>query len=233
MLKLRLPWERFVDKEKEMKVEKKQIVLYGITDTSWLHGKTLYELVEEALKGGVTMLQYREKKRKKEEFIEEAKQILQLCQQYHVPFIMNDDVELAKEIGADGVHVGAKDMSPKQARAILGEDKIIGVSARTVEDALQAEQNGADYIGSGAVFTTGTKKDAKPLEKEVLKQICESVRIPVVAIGGIAKENVEQLENTSISGIAVVSALFAAEDVKKEAQDLKQLVNGIVNEVTQ
>ena len=214
-----------------MKVDSKQMLLYGVTDSSWLHGRTLYELVEEALIGGATMIQYREKKRGKEEQIAEAKSILELCHRYQVPFIMNDDVELAKEIDADGVHVGAKDMSPKDARAILGEDKIIGVSARTVEDALRAEQDGADYIGSGAVFTTGTKKDAKPLDKEVLRDICTSVQIPVVAIGGISKENVLQLKNTKISGIAVVSALFAAENVKQEAEELKQLMNQIKNEV--
>ena len=214
-----------------MKVDSKQMLLYGVTDSSWLHGRNLYELVEEALIGGATMIQYREKKRGREEQIAEAKSILELCRRYQVPFIMNDDVELAKEIGADGVHVGAKDMSPKDARAILGEDKIIGVSARTVEDALRAAQDGADYIGSGAVFTTGTKKDAKPLDKEVLRDICTSVQIPVVAIGGISKENVLQLKNTKISGIAVVSALFAAENVKQEAEELKQLMNQIKNEV--
>ena len=214
-----------------MKVNRNQMLLYGVTDSSWLHGKSLYERVEEALEGGATMIQYREKKRAKSDFVEEARRILALCHRYQVPFILNDDVELAKEIDADGVHVGAKDMAPKEARAILGEQKIIGVSARTVEDALQAERDGADYIGAGAVFTTGTKKDAKPLPKDVLREICESVQIPVVAIGGISKDNVCALANSKIAGIAVVSALFAADNVKKEAETLKQLVEQFVNEV--
>ena len=200
---------------------REQMLLYAVTDRHWLNGQTLYEQVEEALKGGATFIQLREKDLTEEEFLEEAKKIQQLCKKYRVPFIINDNVKLAKEIDADGVHVGQSDMEALDVRAQLGEDKIIGVSARTVEQALLAEKHGADYLGVGAVFPTGSKDDATEVPHETLKAICEAVSIPVIAIGGITQENVSTLAGSGICGIAVISAIYAQPDIRKAAQDLK------------
>ena len=169
-------------------------VLYAVTDTSWLRGQTLAQQVEAALRGGVTMVQLREKELEGEALEQEAREILAICRRYGVPLLINDDVMLAKKIGAEGVHVGQSDMAASQAREILGPDAIIGVTARTIEQAQAAEKAGADYLGSGAVFGTSTKKDAKPMDPEYFQQICESVSIPVVAIGGITADNIRQLE---------------------------------------
>ena len=193
---------------------REQMLLYAVTDRHWLNGRTLYEQVEEALKGGATFIQLREKDLTEEEFLEEAKKIQQLCKKYRVPFIINDNVKLAKEIDADGVHVGQSDMEALDVRAQLGEDKIIGVSARTVEQALLAEKHGADYLGVGAVFQTGTKTDAREVEHSVLKEICTKVDIPVVAIGGITQDNVKELSGSGINGVAVISAIFAQKDIE-------------------
>ena len=193
---------------------REQMLLYAVTDRHWLNGQTLYEQVEEALKGGATFIQLREKDLTEEEFLEEAKKIQQLCKKYRVPFIINDNVKLAKEIDADGVHVGQSDMEALDVRAQLGEDKIIGVSARTVEQALLAEKHGADYLGVGAVFQTGTKTDAREVEHSVLKEICTKVDIPVVAIGGITQDNVKELSGSGINGVAVISAIFAQKDIE-------------------
>lgn len=202
-------------------------VLYAVTDTSWLRGQTLAQQVEAALRGGVTMVQLREKKLEGEALEEEAREILALCRRYGVPLLINDDVMLAKKIGAEGVHVGQSDMAASQAREILGPDAIIGVTARTIEQARAAEKAGADYLGSGAVFGTSTKKDAKPMDPAYFQQICESVSIPVVAIGGITAENIRQLEGRKMTGFAIVSGIFAADDIEaqtrklwKDAQDL-------------
>ena len=158
----------------------------------------------------------------KNEFLEEAREIQKLCREYRVPFIVNDNVEIAAAIDADGVHVGQRDMEAGTVRKILGPDKIIGVSAQTVEQALLAEQKGADYLGVGAVFPTGTKADAEDVSFEMLKAICESVKIPVVAIGGITRENMTKLQGSGICGIAVVSAIFAAKDIEAAARSLKE-----------
>lgn len=206
-----------------MNFTEEQLRLYGVTDRSWLHGKTLYEQVEAALKGGVTCLQLREKQLDYDAFLQEAVELKELCHRYHVPLIINDNVEIAKEINADGVHVGQEDMAAGNARAILGSDKIIGVSAHTVEEAVLAEKNGADYLGVGAAFQTGTKKDAGNISHETIKQICEAVNIPVIAIGGITHDNVMELAGSGICGIAVVSAIFAAEDITKATRELKEL----------
>ena len=200
---------------------REQMLLYAVTDRHWLNGQTLYEQVEEALKGGATFIQLREKDLTEEEFLEEAKKIQQLCKKYRVPFIINDNVKLAKEIDADGVHVGQSDMEALDVRAQLGEDKIIGVSARTVEQALLAEKHGADYLGVGAVFPTGSKDDATEVPHETLKAICEAVSIPVIAIGGITQENVSTLAGSGICGIAVISAIYAQPDIRKAAENLK------------
>ena len=195
-----------------MNCSKKDLLLYAVTDRSWLNGRTLYDQVEEALKGGATFIQLREKNLDTDSFLKEAAEIKELCARYHAPFVINDNVEIAKEINADGVHVGQEDMAAGNARAILGSDKIIGVSAHTVEEAVLAEKNGADYLGVGAAFQTGT-----------IKQICETVNIPVIAIGGITHDNVMELAGSGICGIAVVSAIFAAEDITKATRELKEL----------
>jgi len=201
---------------------KKEPLLYAVTDRRWLHGRTLYEQVEEALKGGVTMVQLREKNVPKQELLKEAERIRELCAGYRVPFLVNDDVETAHRADADGVHLGQEDMGVCQARAVLGPDKIIGVSARTVSQAKLAYEQGADYLGTGAVFATGTKQDAQVITYEQLREICAAVPIPVVAIGGISPDNLCQLRGSGISGIAVVSALFAQPDICRAARSLKE-----------
>lgn len=212
-----------------MNCTEEQLRLYGVTDRSWLHGKTLYEQVEAALKGGVTCLQLREKQLDHDAFLQEAVELKELCHRYHVPLIINDNVELAKEMDADGVHVGQGDMQIAKVREILGEDKIIGVTARTVAQAEAAEAAGADYIGSGAVFGSGTKLDAKALDHQIFSEICHSVKIPVVAIGGINGENILQLKGLGAKGAAVVSGIFAQEDVCVAAEDLKKKVFEIID----
>ena len=183
-----------------MKCDKKDLLLYAVTDRSWLNGRTLYEQVEEALKGGVTFVQLREKNLDEDAFFEEAQQIKRLCAQYKVPFVINDNVEIAARIGADGVHVGQSDMEALDVRAKLGPDKIIGVSAQTVEQALKAQEHGADYLGVGAVFPTGSKADAVEVGPDRVRAICEAVDIPVIAIGGITKDNVIELKGSGICG---------------------------------
>ena len=198
--------------------------LYAVTDRAWVGRQTLPQQVEAALKGGATCVQLREKHLDDADMLAEAKTISALCRAYHVPFLLNDNVPLAKLCGADGVHVGQDDMSAAEARRLLGPDKIIGVSAQTVEQALLAQAHGADYLGVGAVFPTGSKDDAVEVPFETLKAICQAVRIPVVAIGGISKANVEQLRGSGICGVAVISAIYAAKDVKAAAADLKATV---------
>lgn len=205
-----------------MNCRREDLLLYGVTDRSWLNGKSLYSQVEGALKGGVTFLQLREKELDQEHFLREAVEIRGLCRKYQVPFIINDNVEIALEMNADGVHVGQSDMEAGKVREKLGPDKIIGVSARTVEQALLAEQRGADYLGVGAVFPTGTKLDAGDVSFETLRDICRAVSIPVVAIGGITGENLGELKGSGIAGIAVVSAIFAREDTEAAAGKLKK-----------
>ncbi len=206
-----------------MRLERKMLTLYAVTDRSWLGEKTLYQQVEQALKAGVTMVQLREKNLSMEDFEKEARALLPLCHMYHVPLIINDDVELAKRTGADGVHIGQSDMEIKKAREILGSGKIIGVTAKTVEQAKAAEASGADYLGSGAVFGSSTKKDAIPLDHDLLQEICESVQIPVVAIGGITAENAMLLKGRGIAGIAVVSGIFACKDTGQAAAELRKI----------
>ena len=198
-----------------------------MTDRSWLHGETLYKQVEKALKGGVTLVQLREKELSEADFEQEAKELLELCHKYNVNLIINDNVALAAKVGADGVHIGQSDMGVEKARAILGKEKIIGVTAKTVEQAKAAEAAGADYLGSGAVFGTSTKKDAKPMDHALLQEICESVKIPVVAIGGIDGGNILLLKGRKMAGVAVVSGLFACEDIKKAAEDLREKADRI------
>jgi len=211
-----------------MKCDKKDLLLYAVTDRSWLGEQTLYEQVEEALKGGATFVQLREKELDDDTFLAEAIEIQELCKRYNVPFVINDNVEIARKMNADGVHVGQSDMEAGDVRALLGEDKILGVSAQTVEQAILAEQRGADYLGVGAVFHTGSKADADDVSHETLKAICQSVSIPVVAIGGIGKHNVLKLSGSGICGIAVISAIFAAEDITSATAELKALTEQAV-----
>ena len=213
-----------------MKCDKNDLILYAVTDRCWLNGKTLYKRVEEAIKGGVTFVQLREKKLDEESFLNEASEIHKLCRKYDIPFVINDNVEIAKKINADGVHVGQSDMEAVNVRAIIGDDKILGVSVQTVEQAVLAQKQGADYLGVGAVFPTGSKADAEDVSYETLKSICEAVNIPVVAIGGISVGNVLKLKGSGISGIAVISAIFAAEDIVSATNNLKQLTAKVVSE---
>ena len=201
--------------------------LYAVTDRSWLHGETLYDQVEKALKGGVTLVQLREKELPEADFEQEARELLELCHKYNIYLIINDNVALAAKIGADGVHIGQSDMGVEKAREMLGNEKIIGVTAKTVKQAKAAEAAGADYLGSGAVFGTSTKKDAKPMDHALLQEICESVKIPVVAIGGIDGGNILLLKDRKMAGVAVVSGLFACEDIKKAAEDLREKADRI------
>ena len=211
-----------------MKCAKEDLLLYAVTDRHWLNGRTLYEVVKESLDGGVTFLQLREKTLDEAHFLEEAKELQKLCKEYKVPFIINDNVDIAVAMDADGVHVGQSDMEAGDVRAKLGPDKIIGVSAQTVEQALLAQERGADYLGVGAVFHTDSKADAADISHETLKAITEAVDIPVIAIGGISKENVSELSGTGICGIAVISAIFAEKDIKNATKKLKKLTEEMV-----
>ena len=211
-----------------MSCDKNSLLLYAVTDRHWLDGKTLYEVVKESLDGGVTFVQLREKTLDDDTFLEEAKELQKLCKEYNVPFVINDNVDIAIKMNADGVHVGQSDMEAGDVRAKLGPDKIVGVSAGTVEEAILAEKRGADYLGVGAVFPTGSKDDAIDVSFETLKAICEAVSIPVIAIGGITQDNVKELAGSGICGIAVISAIYAKKDIKKAAEDLKAATEQMV-----
>lgn len=206
-----------------MKCDAKTMLLYAVTDRMWTGRQTLLEQVEDALRGGVTCVQLREKELNLDDFLKEAVEMKSLCAQYHVPFIVNDEVEIAIKCGVDGIHVGQKDMEAGNVRALVGEDMMIGVSARTVEEAVAAEMAGADYLGVGAMFSTSTKLDAQAVSFETLKAICEAVSIPVVAIGGISKANMMELAGCGADGVALVSAIFSAEDIEKECRELRAM----------
>ena len=207
-----------------MRLQKRDLILYAITDRGLFGKENMVEQIEKALKGGVTMLQYREKALSYEQMKQEAIEIQKLCSEYRIPFIINDYVELAKEIGADGVHVGQSDIDVSNAREILGPAAIIGATAKTVEQALAAQKQGADYLGSGAVFGSHTKTDAKPMEHACLQRICESATIPVVAIGGITKENVSALAGRGMSGVAVIGGIFGQENITQATIALKRKI---------
>ena len=208
---------------------RKAMLLYAVTDQMWLkEGETLADVVESVLQNGATFLQIREKDLPEDAFEAEAERLKTLCAQHGVPFVVNDSVEIALQCEADGVHVGQSDIKGRDIRAIIGPDKILGISAGTVEEAVAAEKAGADYIGVGAVFPTGTKKNATPMTMELLKEIVSSVSIPVVAIGGISAENILQLRGSGVDGVAVVSAIFAAVDPGKATADLLKLAKEMV-----
>lgn len=212
-----------------MKILHRDMQLYAVTDSRWLKGRTLAEEVEEVLKNGATFLQLRDKDCSHAQLVMQAKLIRPIAKRYNVPFVIDDDVYAALEAGADGVHIGQSDMDYEKARAVLGPDKIIGMTAKTVEQARQAERLGADYIGTGAVFGSTTKSDAVYMPKERLISIADSVDIPVVAIGGITYDNAGYLKNTGVSGIAVVSAIFAADDVGAATKSLKKKTSDLFN----
>ncbi len=211
-----------------MKCDKKTMLLYAVTDRAWTGKQSLVEQVEAALRGGATCIQLREKELNEEKFLAEALQISALCKRYQVPFFVNDNVEIAIQCKADGVHVGQEDMSAAKVRQRVGDDMMIGVSVHSVEEALTAVKNGADCLGVGAMFGTSTKKDADVLSKDVLRDICAAVMIPVVAIGGINRSNLLQLSGTGVDGVALVSAIFAAEDIEQECRTLRQLSEEMV-----
>lgn len=206
-----------------MRCDRKTMLLYAVTDRAWLGNETLYMQVEKALKGGVTCVQLREKELCNEEFLKEAIELKKLCSEYNVPFIINDNVDIAVKCGADGVHVGQSDMNAKAVRQMIGEKMILGVSAQTAEQARLAVENGADYLGVGAVFSTSTKADAEDVSYDTLKEICQSVSVPIVAIGGICEDNIMQLSGSGIDGVALVSAIFASSDIEGSCKRLYKL----------
>ena len=212
-----------------MKLNKEDLLLYGVTDSKYLKGRKMSELVEEAILGGVTMIQLREKEMTHEAFKQEALDVQSVCQKHHVPLIINDDVELCKEIDADGVHIGQDDLNLKEARKILGEDKIIGVSAHNYEEAKIALENGADYLGVGAIFATQTKDDAQNISMETLNEICQKVDIPVVAIGGINQVNILEFMGVAIDGVAIVSSIFGSNDIPKASSLLKDKIQRVIS----
>ena len=205
------------------------MTLYAVTDRSWLGERTLPQAVEAVLKGGATFLQLREKELDQASLLAEARELRTIAGRYHVPFVVNDSVEAALACGADGVHVGQKDLMGRGVRALIGPDKILGITANTVELAVAAERAGADYIGAGAVFGTTTKQDAKSLSLETLREICRAVSIPVVAIGGVNADNLPRLAGTGAAGAAVVSALFAQPDPEEAARRLRHLADRMVS----
>ena len=211
-----------------MKCDKKAMLLYAVTDRAWVGKQSLYEQVESALKGGVTCVQLREKELDDGSFLKEAIEISALCKQYGVPFFVNDNVDVAIKCNADGIHVGQEDMEAAQVRQRVGDDMIIGVSVHSVEEALEAVRNGADCLGIGAAFSTSTKTDVDVLSRETFRDICAAVDIPVVASGGINKSNISQLAGTGIDGVALVSAIFAADDIENECRLLRKLSEDMV-----
>lgn len=206
-----------------MKCDKNYMRLYAVTDRAWVGKQTLYQQVESALKGGATCVQLREKELDEEAFLQEAFEIHALCRKYNVPFFINDNVDIAVQCHAEGIHVGQEDMAAAQVRQRVGDGMMIGVSVHSVKEAREAVAHGADCLGVGAAFATHTKADVDVLSHETLKAICDAVDIPVVAIGGIHKENMLQLKGTGVDGVALVSAIFGAEDIEAECRELKKL----------
>lgn len=212
-----------------MKFSREMLLLYAVTDRKWTGEKTLYRQVEEALKGGATLIQLREKNMPQEEFLKEAREMVALCHRYGTALIINDNVEVALKSGADGVHVGMEDLPVKEIRKQVPGDFIIGATAKTTEQAQRAEKEGADYLGVGAVFPSSTKKNAIRITTEELKKICSSVRIPAVAIGGITSENAGTLVGGGMAGMALVSAVFGASDIERETAGLKKKIQEVVS----
>lgn len=210
-----------------MKLSSQQLRLYAVSDSSYLQGRTLAQAVREAIEGGATIVQYREKKKSPEEMLAEASALRAVCRDCGIPFIVNDSVELAQAVDADGVHLGLEDGSLERARQILGEGKIIGASAHNPREARAAQAQGADYLGCGAVFGSATKTNVQAISPEILREVTQAVTIPVVAIGGITRENIRLLRGCGLSGVAVVSALFAQPDIPAAARELLALAEEI------
>ena len=206
-----------------MKISADKLRLYAVTDSAWLNGRSLAEVVREAIEGGATVVQYREKNKGYEDMLKEAREVCAVCREYGVPFIMNDSVEIAIAVDADGVHLGLDDGDLKAARELLGEGKIIGASTHNVQEALSAQAQGADYLGCGAVFGSTTKTDISSITPEILAQVTSAVQIPVVAIGGINRDNISMLNGCSLAGAAVVSAIFAQKDIRAAAKEMRAL----------
>lgn len=212
-----------------MKCDKRHMLLYAVTDRAWTGKQTLYEQVEAALKGGVTCVQLREKELDETTFLQEAKELRALCRRYGVPFLVNDNVEIAIACGADGIHVGQEDLAAGEVRRRVGENMILGVSVHTVEEACQAVRDGADYLGLGAVFPSSTKTDVEQMSNETLRAICDAVDVPIVAIGGINRGNILRLAGSGVDGVALVSAIFSAEDIEGACRELRALSEKMVN----
>ena len=212
-----------------MRCDKRHMLLYAVTDRAWTGKQTLYEQVEAALKGGVTCVQLREKELDETAFLQEAKELCALCRRYGVPFLVNDNVEIAIACGADGIHVGQEDLAAGEVRRRVGDDMILGVSVHTVEEACQAVRDGADYLGLGAVFPTSTKTDVEQMPNETLRAICDAVDVPIVAIGGINRGNILKLAGSGVDGVALVSAIFSAEDIEGTCRELRALSEKMVN----
>lgn len=212
-----------------MKINRKNLLLYAITDRSCLNGRSLISQVEEVLKNGATFLQLREKNLSYNNLVEEAVKIKEIAARYNVPFVINDDIYAAREAGADGVHIGQDDASYKKAREVLGNDKIIGITAHNLKEALAAQEAGADYIGTGAVFPTSTKNNTVPLALDTLKEITSNIKIPIVAIGGINHKNILNLKGSGIDGAAVISAIFAQENPGRATAEMLNLCREVVN----
>lgn len=200
---------------------RKSMLLYVVTDRMWLkEGETLSDVCKEIIENGATFIQIREKDLDYNSFEKESRELKELCNKYHVPFVVNDNIEIALSVDADGVHVGQSDIKGRDIRKIIGENKILGISAGTVDEAIEAEKAGADYIGVGAIFNTSTKKDAENVSLEKLREICMAVSIPVVAIGGIDNSNIMSFKGTNVDGVAVVSAIFASDNKGQATSDL-------------
>lgn len=211
-----------------MKCDKEMMRLYAVTDRAWVGRQSLYEQVEAALKGGATCVQLREKALNDEDFLREALELSALCKRYQVPFFINDNVDVAIRCHADGIHVGQEDMQAAQVRRRVGPDMMIGVSVHSVAEALEAVRNGADCLGVGAVFATSTKTDVQVMPRQTLRAICAAVEIPVVAIGGINRDNLAALAGTGVDGVALVSAIFGAEDIESACRQLRALSEEMV-----
>ena len=211
-----------------MKFCREHLALYAVTDRNCLGGRRLADAVEAAIRGGVTMVQLREKRIDRRDFLAEAEELARICRDFGVPFIVNDDVEIALLSHADGVHLGQDDTDAREARRILGKDAVIGVTARSADEAIAAEAAGADYLGVGAVFGTATKTDTRNSGVDGLRAITRAVRIPAVAIGGVKPSNISALAGSGASGVAVVSAIFGADDIESACRELKAAVGGIL-----
>lgn len=211
-----------------MKLDKNTLRLYAITDRTWLGGRKLGNDVQEAIDGGITFLQMREKTLPYDEFVKEAIILKDVAKNSGIPFVINDNIDVALEVDANGVHIGQDDLPVPIARKMIGHNKILGVSASNIERALKAEKEGADYIGVGAIFSTSTKDDADCVSIDTLKAICENVSIPVVAIGGIADHNAHKLQGTGLSGICIISAIFGSNDISDATSRLKDITEEII-----